>query len=116
MLALFAALTTRLRPAAPVDPYEMNITDERIQEIKSILLTVGLPEEDYGIARSIKRKSSYGGGSLEWTERDAGVRFWVNGWADTGTVTGVEVVAHGYTRYTDEEIKAANLKLAALFV
>lgn len=97
-------------------PY-MSVSDEKLDAIKAILVTVGLDEEDHnGFTYQAKKKSSYSGGSFEWTIPEQGVRFWVYGWGETGLITKVKVSDHnGWTRFTLAQFDEANRKLAELF-
>lgn len=105
-------------PVAVQETPYMSISDEKLDSIKAILTTVGLDEDDaYGFALHAKKKDSYNGGTFEWTIREQGVRFWVNGYAPSGRITSVEVGEHnGWTPFTAEQFAEANRKLAALFV
>lgn len=91
------------------------ITDEQVKGIVDVMTSLGAdPQDRYGLATSLRNIESYWGGVFEWTDRAIGVRLWVQKRLFEDQVVAANVAAHGLD-LPDEEIRAANERLLALF-
>ena len=90
---------------------DIKVSDEKLEEIQTVLDTVGLTRS-FGLDYHIRKADSYRfGGYLEWTERWAGTRFIIYADLRTRKLTKIITYDHGYTTYTKEDFERANAEL-----
>jgi hypothetical protein len=112
---ILSNLFAKTTPVVPVATPAI-ISDEKAEAVKNILVTIGLDEEDhYGFVNQMKKKSSYFGGTMEWSIRENGMRYNVEANPVTGVVTGVMITTCGRTHFRAEDFDRAGRAMDALF-
>lgn len=99
-------------------PDKTILSDEKLEKLQEILSTVGLDDPDHwGFSHHVRDPKSYSWGSLEWSERGKGMRYYF--YAKPGKpMTRAEVVvlhAESNPLYPADVIAEANRRLAELF-
>ena len=93
---------------------KMNVSDETVEEIISVLKSVGF-FDDRDMRESIMDASNYEDGDMEYTERAIGLRFWIEKRADN-TLRSMAITPHGYTGLAMSTITSANRSLMAIIL
>lgn len=94
--------------AAQVKPF----TDVKLAQVTEILLFVGLLDE-HVFAELANYPSCYSGNTLEYTQRESGVRFILK-LDSTGKVARIQVMNHGWEALSDAELQKVNNRLATI--
>lgn len=102
-----------------VNPDKTILSDEKLERLQEILSTVGLDDPDHwGFSHHVRNPKSYSWGSMEWSERGKGMRYYF--YAEPGKpMRRVEVyILDGrptHDLYSNATIAGANRRLAELF-
>jgi hypothetical protein len=106
-----------LRPVTPpvAEPAPVEVlSDEKFEKLLAILKSIGMDDPTaYGFDEYLRDPRSYFGGSFEWTEREAGLRYWFD--VANGRMYRATVTKHGYTSVAPGAITEANRRLEELF-